>query len=294
MSQFGYDLAVAYRIYPKASASHPPIFAEDKFKLAELCFKSFKASLGNLRVKLWVLLNNCPPEYEALFKTLWPADDLVLVRFPGVAASTTLHEQSRILMEQTDAEIVFLSEDDYFHLPGQFQLAVHFLKQNPDADFVAPYDHLDNHTTDLHKLSAETREFGGRKWRSSVSTTHTFLAKRAALIESQKLFQKLHQKFYGRVSPDLAMWMALTKKRVCNPWSWIRSLGDGLYFTASHALAWRYAWRQILFGKRQMLWSPEPALITHMETSGLAPGTDWTKTFAERATALQRNISRAS
>src|SRR5271170_2198357 len=80
MSQFGYDLAVAYRIYPKMSASRPPIFAEDKFKLAELCFRSFKGSLGNLKVKLWVLLNHCPPEYEKMFTQSWPAEDLVLVR----------------------------------------------------------------------------------------------------------------------------------------------------------------------------------------------------------------------
>jgi len=282
MSQFGYDLAVAYRIYPKASASRPPIFAEDKFKLAELCFKSFKNSLGNLKVKLWVLLNNCPPEYEVLFKTLWPAEDLVLVRFPGVAASTTLHEQSRILMEQTDAEIVFLSEDDYFHLPGQFQLAVNFLKQNPDADFAAPYDHLDNHTTDLHKLSTETREFGGRKWRSSVSTTHTFLAKRAALIESQKLFQKLHQKFHGHVSPDLAMWMALTKKRVFNPVKFAKWSVTKRYWAGSIFLAWYHCWRQILFGRKFTLWTPYPSIATHMVAGLEAPDVDWQKEFQKQ------------
>ena len=71
MSQFSYDLAVAYRINPKMSAHPPPIFAEDKFKLAEFCLKSFKISLGGLRVKLWALLNNCPTEYETMFTKLW-------------------------------------------------------------------------------------------------------------------------------------------------------------------------------------------------------------------------------
>ena len=99
---------------------------------------------------MWVLLNNCPPAYEALFTQLWSSEDLVLVRFPGVAAGTTLHEQFRILVEQTDAEIVYFAEDDYFYLPGQFQQAVNFLKQNPDADFATPYDHPDLHSTDLH------------------------------------------------------------------------------------------------------------------------------------------------
>jgi hypothetical protein len=268
MSQFSYDLVVAYRIYPKPSASRPPIFADDKFKLAELCFKSFKASLGNLRVKLWVLLNNCPPEYEAMFKSLWPAEDLVLVRFSGVAASTTLHEQSRILREQTDAEIVFLSEDDYFHLPGQFQIAVNFLKQNSDA-----------------KLSTETREFDGKKWRSSISTTHTFLARRSALIESGKLFQKLHQKFHGQVSPDLAMWMALTKKRVFNPVKFLKWSITKRYWAGSIFLAWFYCWRQVLFGRKFALWTPYPSIATHMVAGLEAPDINWQKEFQKQLAA---------
>ena len=147
MSQFGYDLAVAYRIYPKMSTAPPPVFAEDKFKLAELCLKSFKDSLGGLRVKLWALLNNCPAEYEALFTKLWPAEDLVLVRFPGVAAGTTLYEQFRILAEQTDAEIVYFAEDDYFYLPGQFELAVDFQAKSR-CRFCDSHDYPDQHKTD--------------------------------------------------------------------------------------------------------------------------------------------------
>src|ERR1700753_2628145 len=103
MSQFQYDVAVAYRIYPKPSSSPPSVYAKDKYKLSELCFKSFKAAIGNLKVKLHVILNSCPPEFEELFTQNWPAEDLVLHRYQGVLPGTTLHEQGRILMEQTDA-----------------------------------------------------------------------------------------------------------------------------------------------------------------------------------------------
>jgi len=282
MNRFGYDLAVAYRIYPKMSAARPPVFAEDKFKLAELCLKSFKDSLGGLRVKLWVLLNNCPPAYEALFTQLWPAEDLVLVRFPGVAPGTTLHEQFRILTEQTDAEIVYFAEDDYFYLPGQFQQAVNFLKQNPDADFATPYDHPDLHSTDLHNRQRETREFGGKTWSSCVSTTHTFLAKRTVLIETQRLFIGLFQAFQGQTIPDLTMWMALTKKRVFNPINFICWLVSHRFWAGSIFLAWYYCWRQILFGRRLTLWIPQPSIATHMVARLQAPGIDWQKEFQEQ------------
>jgi len=279
MSQFQYDLAVAYRVYPKVSANPPPVFADNKFKLVELCLKSFKASLGNMRVKVWALLNNCPPEYEALFTQLWPAEDLVIVRYAGISGGETLHEQQRILSEQTDAEIVYLAEDDYYYLPNQFALAVNFLRQNPDADFVTAYDSPDVHFTDLHQCIDETRSVDGKTWRSSVSTTHCFIAKRTAMIECRPLFDKLFHAFPGRPSPDLAMWMALTKKRVFNAWKFFAWLPAHKYWTASIFLSWFYCWRQILFGRRFTVWTPNPSISTHMDGKLLAPGIDWAKEF---------------
>ena len=286
MSQFGYDLAVAYRIYPKVSTNcgnRPPIFSDDKLKLAELCLKSFKNSLGGLRVKLWVLLDGCPPAYDLMFTKLWPPEDLVLLRYPGVGAGTTLHEQARILIEQTDAEIVHFAEDDYFYLPDQFPLAVNFLKQNPDADFATPYENFDYYTADLNKLPYETREFGGKKWNSCVSTTHTFLAKRVALIECQDLFHRYFRALRERCAiNDLSMWMALTKKRVFNPIKFIRWLFTRRFWSGSMVLAWYYCWRQILFGRRYTLWAPHPTIATHMVAGLEAPGVDWQKEFQKQ------------
>lgn len=61
VSQRCYDLAVAYRIYPKVSKPARSLpFGDDKYQLSEACLKSFKESLGSLRVKLWALLDGCP------------------------------------------------------------------------------------------------------------------------------------------------------------------------------------------------------------------------------------------
>jgi hypothetical protein len=141
MSQFSYDVAVAYRIYPKISKSRhsPQVFPKDKLKLAEFCLKSFKNSLGGVRIKLWVLLDNCPPAYEKMFTELWPSEDLVLMRYPGVL-ETGPHCASRRASSWSRPmrKLCYFAEDDYFYLPDQFPLIVDFLKQNPDADFVAP------------------------------------------------------------------------------------------------------------------------------------------------------------
>src|SRR5262249_4754019 len=156
----------------------------------EFCLDSFKNSTEGLRVKMWAILNNCPPAYESLFTSRFAPNDLTLVRFPGVGAGITLQEQTRILREQTDAEIVFFAEDDYFFLPGQLHLGIDFLKQNADADFACVFESADFYTADLHNMDFEKREFGGKVWSSCVSSTHTFLSKRSSLLNCQDVLRR--------------------------------------------------------------------------------------------------------
>jgi hypothetical protein len=277
-----YDLAVCYRIYPKVSSHAPPIFKDDKFKLSKLCYESFKASLGNLKVKLWVLLDNCPSAYEEMFSSIWPAEDLVLMRYPGVGDASTFREQARILMEQNDAEIVYLAEDDYFYLPDEFPLAVRFIKENPDVDFVTAYDHPDIYTLALHKIPYQTKTVEGKTWRTCMSTTHTFLTTRTTLRKCGWVFLAS----YGKVSPDLTKWMALTKKRIFNPFFFVRSVFTCPFWAASVYFAWRYCLRQVLFGKKYNLWMPKPTIATHMVAGMESSGVDWKKIFADKCTSV--------
>ena len=267
-----YDLAVCYRIYP--GVSRKPIFNfKEKPPLLRLNLKTFKESLGHLKIKMWVLLDNCPPSYANLLKEIFPGTTMEFVPLTGEGNRATFIRQIDILSAQTESELVYFAEDDYLYLPGALERTVNFMRRHSEADFATAYDHADYHTKFIHRLrGVETLEDGYR-WRTVASTCLTFMARRQALVESTSVF-----KTYNK-NPDLAIWMALTKKRVCNPWSWFRSAGDGLFFSASHALAWRYAWRQILFGKRRLLWAPIPSLITHMESGGLAPGVDWERIF---------------
>lgn len=275
-----YDLAVCYRIYPGLTGN--PIFGfKEKLALLRLNLETFKESLGDLRVKIWVLLDNCPPLYAEMLKGIFPETDMEIIRLAGEGNGATFRRQADILSGQTDSELVYFAEDDYLYLPGSMQRTVQFMKAHPEADFATLYDHPDAHNKFIHRIRTEAIAEDGCRWRKVVSTCLTFMARKQALVDSMKVF-----KTYNR-NPDLALWLALTKIRVCNPWSWVRSIGDGLFFSASHGLAWRYAWRQIIFGKRRTLWSPIPALATHMETNGLSPGVDWQDVFGTRAEALK-------
>jgi hypothetical protein len=143
-----YDLAVAYRIYPQVSKT-PIVFRDDKYKLAQLCLSSFKKSLGDVKTKVWVLLDNCPIEYEGLFQRYFDADDLEFVRLAGIGNLATFELQLDILLNQTVSESVYFAEDDYFYLPNQFEEMIEFLRENEGVHFVSPNDHLDYYTWDL-------------------------------------------------------------------------------------------------------------------------------------------------
>ncbi|MGA2279489.1 MAG: hypothetical protein ABSG80_04215 [Verrucomicrobiota bacterium] len=279
-----YDIAIACRVCSIPSNSKPPIFAEDKLKLVEFCLKSLKASLGNLRAKMWVVLTG-PPEYEQMFEKVWPKEDLVVVNVGRIGNPRSLRKQIDILTTQTDAELVFLAEDDYFYLPDKFQSAVEFLRSSPDTSFISPYDHPDNYVIPFQQSlpPAAARKCGGLSWYARATTTHTFLTRKTTLQKCQKLFRASFfggYKIWGSQT-DTMHWLALTKTKIFNLPLFLKSLVKYHYWAACMVLAWIFRWRQILFGERYTLWIPSPSIATHM-TAGLeAPGVDWQKEFGQ-------------
>jgi hypothetical protein len=279
-----YDVAVAYRIYPKvaeAALSLPP--GSDKYQLSEICLKSFKKSLTGLRVKVWVLLDGCPPKYGDLFTKYFDRDDLVLLNLNGIGNQATFRKQMEVLLQQKDADVVYFAEDDYVYLPGQFHRLVDFLAGQEDVHFVSPYDHLDCYTLDLHKGPKWIRAYGGQHWRTANSTCLTFLTTQATLKKTQGVFRN-----YRRRSFDCSLWLSLTKRRVFNPLFFCVNLIRQRFFCKIILKSWLYCWQQILFGKRWMLWVPIPGIATHLDCAALSPNVDWLELMQERIEAKVR------
>lgn len=291
-----YDLAIAYRIYPKVSGE-PPIFKDDKFKLSELCLKSLKDSLGSLRVKIWALLDKCPPEYETLFKKYFNQEDLEIINLNGIGNQATFRLQIEILIKQNISKYVYFAEDDYFYLPKEFESMVLFLKSNKDVDFVSPYDHIDYYIKSLHKYDVAIKVFRNKHWRETATTCCTFLTERNKLIKTKKTFLKYSavNNFFVKYrilrnsfiysyfleflfTPiDSDIWLSLTKKKVFNIFRIIRLRFQDRWLFGIYFKTWRFHWKQILFGKKYKLWTPIPTIATHMVTIGFAPAMDRNK-----------------
>jgi hypothetical protein len=180
-----YDVAVAYRIYPKVAKPALGLpFSDDKYRLAEVCLQSFRRSLGTLHAKIWVLLDDCPSAYADLFRKYFGAENLVLVPLAGVGNYRTFLKQIEILAGQEDANLVYFAEDDYFYLPDQFRLMTDFIRAYPDVDFISPYDHLDCYTLELHHRPKWLRVFDNHHWRTAASTCLAFLTTRQTLRQT--------------------------------------------------------------------------------------------------------------
>jgi len=308
MKNLKYDVAIAYRIYPKVSGK-PPIFKNDKYKLAELCLKSFKDCLGSLKVKLWVLVDKCPPEYEELFKKYFDKEDLRLIILDGIGNQATFNLQIKILLEQNFSNIVYFAEDDYFYFPKQFEDMISFLKMDNDVDFISPYDHLDNYTKSFHQYKSTIKVFRIKHWRENATTCCTFLTTKKTLKQTKKTLVKYYNvknifskykilrtslvrsifREFILVATDSDIWLSFTKKNVFRFFRIIRLRFQERWQFGIYFRAWRFHWRQILFGKKYKLWTPIPTIATHLESKFLAPTFNWTKIMKNEFKKLKNN-----
>jgi hypothetical protein len=265
------DLAIAYRIYPQVADSVQGLsLSDDKLRLSELCLRSFKESLGRLRVKLWAVLDGCPAEYARLFAKYFDRNELAIIELNRAGNHATFLKQIEILLAQEESEVVYFAEDDYFYLPNQFGCMIELLLAQNDVDFVSPYDHLDCYTMDLHRKPKWLKVYAGKHWRTAFSTCLTFLTRKETLWKTQAAFGR-----YKRRSLDCSIWLSLTKARVFNPLFFGRHLVGETSFSKTVLKSWLYCWRQILFGSRWQLWVPVPGIATHLDAKALSPNVDW-------------------
>lgn len=149
-------------------------------------------------------------------------------------------------------EIVYLLEDDYFHLPKS---AVAIEEALEFADYATLYDHPDKYISAaengpnpyIENGSEPTRVWltDSSHWKQTNSTTMTFAAKVKTLEE------------------DKEIWWEFTSKGFPND------------FGAFQRLQGIGNWENRIFGKQRILVSSIPGLSTHGETAWLTPLQDW-------------------
>ncbi len=264
-----YDLAVAWRIYPGVSKT-PIIFPNSKFQLVKTCLQSFRLSAEGLRVRYFFILDGCPPSYNELIQSMFPAADTTIIETQSIGNWATFNKQIEILLQQTDAEAVYFAEDDYLYRPGEFKKMLGMLQNGTDVDFLSCYVHMDTFTHPIHRHKKEERIHDGQLWKTDSSTCLTFLTTKQTLSETQNVLLT-----YAKGNNDCAVWLVLTKTFVLNPFVYIR-----FFFTSKESfnilkMAVKYSFCYFFSGKKYKLWIPYPAIGTHLEKGLVSPEVDW-------------------
>ena len=271
-----YDLSVVYRIYPGVSKI-PIIHKNDKYELSKIAINSFKDALGDMSVKIWILLDDCPSKFDHLFDDLIENYDVELIRFDGAGNYATFNKQLEILLNQNFSENVYFAEDDYIFVKNGLKEAVNFMNSNQKVDFLTIYDSLDYYNMDLHKYKSNFYGHNTYKWRTVSCTTLSFMTKKNILRDTKWIFET----YSSNKNFDSSLWMSITKMNLFQPSSLIRFFLKKDRDFVRIAKSWLYCWRQIIFGKKYNLWSPIPSLGTHLDKDGISPGINWDEVIKE-------------
>lgn len=269
-----YDLTIAYRIYPLISKV-PAIYPNDKYKMSEICIKSFAKAIENINVKLYVILDNCPSEYMKLFKDNLKSDKIHIqfILTSGIGNGRTFGVQLTVLTN-SDTEYVYFAEDDYFYLENSITDLLKFSKENK-IDYSTPYDHLDYYNHKLHlDKSQKVKEFNGIKYYTQKTTTMTFMANREKLIKDFAVF-----KSYTDNNWDNSMWLSLTSNKLINPFEFMRLALSDSQMLKMYIKSFIHTPKQLFNFNKRELWVPKPGTATHLDNKFLGPNIDWELEF---------------
>lgn len=268
-----YDLVIAYRIYPEVSKV-PPVFADDKYKLSKLCLESLKTSLGGLRVKIYAILDNCPVEYEELFKDVFKDDALKLIKLDKTGNKETFKKQVDILSSQNDSNIVYFAEDDYFYIKDLGSM-ISLLKDRK-ADFVTPYEHPSSYESN-NVINNKVIIHDSQRYVSVQHACLTFMTTKENLLKNKKFFL-IFSNYFGS---DFVVWGCITLG--LSYFKYLKLLFNFKNYTVENVKVYGsllfFAFFRFIGNKKYKLVMPIDTFATHMEDNFLSPGIDWSLYF---------------
>lgn len=189
-------------------------------------------------------------------------------------------------------DLVWFAEDDYLYLPSALNALVAAARSCPEASYFGLYAQigsklpsgkpLEENRVPYDWRGSEPITIQGHPWYRALSTTSTFGCRVKALLEDRRMMHIAMMSGGAWDHSTCLMYQGFS------PYS-ASSLMEGLYgaqgkrgllhraavAAARVGLNGYQAARSIGTRDRKLLISPDPALITHLETAHLATGTDW-------------------
>ena len=167
-----------------ASTNPSPIYQEDKFKLNELCLRSFREAFRDTDITVIFLADFCGPEYDNMIYDIIPFPYDIFHTKLGING-TCLKQYE--LASDIDDDFLF-QECDYLYRPNTG-------KQLLDAiqafDLVSPYDHLNFYKDrSIHSNYATIELLNGEHYRTTERNTMTFGMTKDAFEKNKDILNK--------------------------------------------------------------------------------------------------------
>lgn len=190
-------MKVIYRMTDITSSNCPPIYWDNKYKLNEICLRSFVDAFVDVWPDVIMICDRSPEFYETFVKSIVPFPMVIEFTNSGVKENA-VHQYDFV----EDDDIYLFQECDYLYTPYAGAKMVEACKE---FDFISPYDHPDKYKEGMIPKNIEYMKVDGHMWRSTDSTTSTFMARGEMVKKEMDLFRS-----YGW--DDHARWIDLGTK----------------------------------------------------------------------------------
>ena len=276
-------LFVIYRSTgPDNDKDRPAFFSK------QLCLLSFLRSAESSGQLGEVVFLNDGPLADDRLKLMNDSGEVIAL--PGVGKSRSLRAALSMLETKgwSDADTVYLAEDDYIFHPDAMLALATAVDAIPQASYFSLYDYPgDYRPIDPAAVGRAPRRWhnsiffaGDRHWRSTMSTTHSFAA-RIGILRHDSWIHWLGSRSSDPM--DFAAWLAIQGLGV---YKLVHALGTGSGIPTNRSIA-----RAVIHGlwsspgssPPRLLVSPMPSLATHVQSGYLAPGIDWEAVAADTA-----------
>lgn len=173
-------------------------------------------------------------------------------------------------MNQNNSNTIYFAEDDYLLKPKSLEIAVDFIRNNCNVDFLSIYDSLDYYKMNFHNYNSNYKFHKKIKWKTVSCTTLSFMTTKSNLRKSKWVFET----YSKNRNYDSSLWISLTKMNFFSISSILNFILNKDRDLIRFIKAWIYCWKQIIFGTKYNLWVPEPSLGIHLEEGGVSPNFD--------------------
>lgn len=199
-------LSVIYRMSDITSTNASPIYWDNKFRLNEICLRSFVEAFKEVNPHVYMICDRCPEFYSSFVKQIVPFNMDIEFTQSGVRENA-VHQYDYV----KDDDVYLFQECDYLYLPGSGQKMMSAVKY---CDFLSGYDHPDKYKEGMIPKNIVYQTILNQKWRTTDSTTSTFMARGEMVKKELELFRSYgwddHKRWLDLGSKGYKLWTPIS------------------------------------------------------------------------------------